>query len=312
MSKYLYCGLTVVSNIAIPELSQSKNDITKLVFRLVSTQPQLTELFWFHHWLSRDGEELLSYFKRDSHHWLRFPELSDFQISLNTKEIACFPTPETPRETTRHLLLDQVLPRCLAHQGRIMIHASAVKLNPGLILFIGDSGSGKSTLAGNFHQAGQPVVSDDCLWIKEGKRAIKAVPTYGGLRLWEDSLQVLFPAEQNTQSVAHYSTKKRVPLKESDARKFVRGLPILAVIVLSPLGDSQTSEIVLERLPNREAFIALMKQSFQLDVLDMKRMTRHIRALGRIVPRIPTYRLSMPHDYALLPLVRQKILETVL
>ena len=55
-----------------------------------------------------------------------------------------------------------------------------------------------------------------------------------------------------------------------------------------------------------------MKQSFQLDVLDMKRMTRHIRALGRIVPRIPAYRLSMPHDYTLLPLVRQKILETVL
>jgi hypothetical protein len=46
--------------------------------------------------------------------------------------------------------------------------------------------------------------------------------------------------------------------------------------------------------------------------LDIKRMTRHIRAVGRIVPRIPTYRLSMPHEYALLPLVRKKILETIL
>lgn len=193
-----------------------------------------------------------------------------------------------------------------------MVHASAVQLKQGLLLFLGDSGSGKSTLAGNFHKAGQQVVSDDCLWIKEGKRAIKAIPSYGGLRLWEDSLQVLFPADQNTQSVAHYSTKKRVQINEGDARKFMTGIPILAVIVLSPLGEGPVSEIALERLSNREAFIALMKQSFQLNVLDMKRMTRHIRALGRIVPRIPAYRLSMPHDYALLPLVRQKILETIL
>lgn len=193
-----------------------------------------------------------------------------------------------------------------------MVHASATRLKNGLILFLGDSGAGKSTLAGNFHQAGQPAVSDDCIWIKEGKTAIKAIPTYGGLRLWEDSLDILFPSEQNIDPVAHYSAKKRVSLKENDFPRFSKGIPILAVFVLSPIGDTPVSEINLDRLSQREAFIALMKQSFQLNVLDIKRLKRHMGALGRIVPRIPAYRLSMPHDYDLLPLVRQKILEKVL
>jgi hypothetical protein len=310
LQTYLFCGLNVISNITIRELTISRTDEVGFIFSLKSSRQQLKDYPWTRHWTSPSGEKMISYSKKD-HHWLRFPDLADFQIASQANEIACYPISKTPQETIRHLLLDQVLPRCLAHQGRTMVHASAVQLEHGLILFIGDSGTGKSTLAGNFHQAGQPVVSDDCLWIKEGERAIKAVPTYGGLRLWDDSLQVLFPAEQNIQSMAHYSTKKRVLINEGDARKFMRGIPILAVIVLSPVVDSQDSEITLEQLSNREAFIALMKQSFQLDVLDIKRMTRHIRAVGRIVPRIPTYRLSMPHEYALLPLVRQKILETV-
>jgi hypothetical protein len=311
LSIYLYCGQTVVSNIAIPELSQSNNDKTGLLFSLESPKKRSTEPIWFHHWLSPNGEKLLSYCKQDSYHWLHFPGLADFRISANTKEIFCYPLPEIPVETIRHLLLDQVLPRCLAHRGKIMLHASAVQLEQGLLLFIGDSGTGKSTLAGDFHQAGQPVVSDDCLWVKESKDQIAAVPSYGGLRLWEDSLQVLFSAEQNTYPMAHYTTKKRVPLNESDMLGFGKGIPILAVIMLSPPGQISASEVILDRLSHREAFIAMMKQTFQLNLMDLERMTRHMQALGRIVPRLPAFVLSMPRDYDLLPLVRQKILEKV-
>ena len=311
MLSYLYCGLKIVSNITIPELPESDTDETGLVFRLKSVQPQSIDHLWSHHWLSSSGDKLLSYCNQVSYHWLRFPGLADFRISANAKEIFCYPLPEIPQETLRHLFLDQVLPRCLAHQGRIMFHASAVQLEQGLLLCIGDSGAGKSTLAGNFHQAGSPVMSDDCVWVKENKDQIRAVPSYGGLRLWEDSLQVLFSAEQNIQSMAHYSTKKRVPLNENDMLGFGSGIPILAVIVLSPLGQSPDQEVILDRLSHREAFIAMMKQTFQLNLMDLERMTRHMQALGRIVPRLPAFVLSMPRDYDLLPLVRQKILEKV-
>lgn len=311
MPIYLYCGSRVVSNTCLPELPQSKTPEPGLIVTLHDAWGQSSEHPWSHHWLSPSGERLLSHCNKDSYHWLRFPGLADFLISDDADEISCYPVPEVPEATIRHLLLDQVLPRCLAHQGKIMLHASAVRLAHGLILFIGDSGTGKSTLAGNFHQAGHPAISDDCVWIKEDKDQVKAVPSYGGLRLWDDSLQVLFSGEQNTSSMAHYSSKKRVPLDENDLRMSASGIPILALIMLTSPGQISASEISLERLSKREAFIAMLKQTFQLNVMDLERMTRHMRALGRIVPGLPSFRLSMPRDYEALPLVRQKILETI-
>jgi energy-coupling factor transporter ATP-binding protein EcfA2 len=302
----------MVSNITIPELPGSDTDNPGLIFKLKSAQQQSKDHLWSHHWLSPSGEKLISYGKQDSYHWLRFPALADFSISANLKEIFCYPLAEIPQETIRHLLLDQVLPRCLAHQGKIMLHASGVQLEQGLLLFIGESGAGKSTLAGNFHQVGNPAISDDCLWVKETEGEIVAIPSYGGLRLWEDSLEVLFANEQDIDSMAHYSTKKRLTLSENHTVGSSNGMPVLAVIVLPAPVQSSPTEVILDRLSHREAFIALMKQSFHLNVMDPKRIERHVQALGRIAPRLASFRLSMPHDYELLPLVRQKIVEKVI
>jgi hypothetical protein len=193
-----------------------------------------------------------------------------------------------------------------------MLHGSAVCLEGGLILFIGDSGSGKSTLAGSFHQAGHWALSDDCVWLKEMDQQVVAVPSYGGLRLWEDSLHVLFASGQATRSMAHYSDKQRVSLYRDAGPKSGAGLPVLAVIVLTPPDQKSAPEVKLNGLPGRETFIAMLKQTFQLDLMDLHRMTRHAEKLARIVPRVPAYSLSMPRNYDLLPLARQKILEAVL
>jgi hypothetical protein len=302
--------MTIASDMALPELSISNVEREELVFTSEKRRERPAIQDWLYHWFSPSGENLLSYGQQGSYHWLSFRGLADFQISRDVREITGYPAQEIAPETIRHLLLDQVLPRCLAHQGRNMLHASAIQYKHGLLLFIGDSGAGKSTLAGNFHQAGQRAVSDDCLWIKEGEDQVVAVPTYGGLRLWEDSLRFLFSSDKKTTNMAHYSSKKRVQLEESAMPRSEHGVPVLAVIVLSPAEESR--EVKLEKLPHREAFIAMLKQTFQLDPTDLERMTRHVQALGRIVPRLKSFRLSMPHDYALLPLARQKILEAVL
>jgi hypothetical protein len=307
---FSYCGLPLLSNINLPELEHASLVRSGYAFYLKSPIKQIAEYPWTHHWRDLSGEISLSYCKQGPFQWLRFPGLADFCLAAGATEISCYPLPETSRESIEHLLLDQVLPRCLANQGKVMLHASAVRLKAGLILFIGDSGAGKSTLAGNFHQAGNPAVSDDCLWIKASKGQVKAGPTYGGLRLWDDSLQALFSADQVTTTIAHYTTKKRVPLDEC-GRLGKEGLPVLAVILLAPVDQVSTSAILLERLSRREAFIAMLKQTFQLDVTDLQRMTRHIKALGRIVPKVRAYRLSMPREYAMLPKVRERILEEV-
>jgi hypothetical protein len=128
--------------------------------------------------------------------------------------------------------------------------------------------------------------------------------------LWEDSLEALFAGEQVTSPMAHYSSKWRVPLKESESLASTDATPVLGVILLSSSG--QNSGVTLERLSHREAFIAMLRQTFQLNPTDLERMTRHVQTLARLVPKVPAFRLSMPHDYDLLPLVRQTILDAVL
>lgn len=295
----------------LPELPEAKNEGDGIAFILEKEGIQSLEHPWLFNWVSSKGEILLSYTRQDPFHWLQFPSLANFRLSMDPKVITCHPLTDVHHDTLRHLLLDQTLPRFLAHEGRIMSHASAVRFEDGVLLFIGDSGSGKSTLAGNFHQAGIPLLSDDCVWVKENDNRVVAVPTYGGLRLWEDSLEALFPPEQASDPVAHYSHKKRVHLIENTGFQGSEGFPVLGMFVLPTTGQDASGEVVLERLPHREAFIAMLKQTFQLDPNDLEQVRRHVRALGRVVPRIRTFRLSMPHDYGLLPVVRQKILEAI-
>lgn len=242
---------------------------------------------------------------------MRFPRLADFQVSAHASEIFCYPFSDLPEETIRHLLIDQVLPRCLAHRGRIMVHASAVRIDDGAILFLGDSGSGKSTLAANFHQAGQRALSDDCIWMREHGRAVEVVPSYGGVRLWEDSLDVLFPS-QATEPMAHYSAKKRISLETENSPASSIWLKVLALFVLAVPNPNAKPQINIQLLAKREAFIALVKQCFQLDVMDVKRVERQMDTIGRMIPFLPAFHLTIPHDYDLLPQVRQKILEAVL
>lgn len=310
---YQYCEMKLASNIKLPELPPATQGKGRFVFCFQSQTTPLADPDWIHHWSSPSGELVLSYGKQDFCHWLRFPGLADFRISANIHEIVCFPLVEIPLETIQHLLLDQVLPRCLVQQGMLMLHASAVELESGGLIFIGNSGSGKSTLAGNFHQAGQPVLADDCVRIVESPGAVRAVPTYGGLRLWEDSLNVLFTLGQENKSLAHYSAKKRVVLDRNDQVGMRGGIPILSVVVLAP-PDSRPGEppVSLDRLSFREVFIHLLKQTFQLDVRNPDKIGWLVHSLGRIAVRLPTYQLRMPRDYTLLELVRQKILEKVM
>jgi len=308
---YRYCGLPVQSNIPIPELPRFDTKERGIIFKIRHARPPAEDHVWSQHWFSSTGEGILSYCHQDNFHYLRFPGLADFQISPFSTQIICDPIPKIPRETIRHLLLDHVIPRCFAYQGKLMVHASAVRYEHYLILFVGDSGTGKSTLAGKFHLAGQSIVADDCLWIKGGRESVKAISTYRGLRLWSDSLDVLFPSDQKFDLMAHYSSKRRISLSEDDLLEHKDGLPILAVFVLSQADVFQDSDFSLEKLSSRESFIALMKQSFQLDVQDFNRIRELMSKLGHIVSKLRVYRLKMPYNYDLLSQVHKRILETV-
>ena len=262
---------------------------------------------WQHQW-RLDDKVTLVYGRQDSNHWLQFPGLAEFSISPDARDIHCYPFTAVPEPTLRHLLLDQVLPRCMAQQGYLLLHAGAVRTPVGLILLTGSSGAGKSTLAGYLHQAGWPALSDDCMLIEEKQERAVATPSYGGVRLWPDSQEFLFPNHEAKLEMAHYSTKQRIVLDEpAEAEK------VAAICLLAPPDPQQVdARVTLQPVSKRDGYMELLKQTFQLDVTDARKVAHHAQSLTRVVQNISLYELCIPRNYQELAEARLMILETIL
>ncbi len=241
---------------------------------------------------------------------LRFPDLVDFSVSAKGDQIGIWQAPGTSGETLRHLLLDQLLPRLLAHGGRLVLHAGAVRVDGRAIAFVGETGAGKSTLTASFHAAGHPLLSDDGLVLTQAAGCVTALPTYRSLRLWPDALARLYAETPLLAPMAHYSAKQRVIIGEAP-ETISHPMPLAALYVLAPHADTAVSTISLTRLSPRDACMAIIGNSFKLDVNDMRRAADLTAAAGRIAQQVPAFTLEYPRNFGLLPTVRTAVLQYV-
>ncbi len=81
---------------------------------------------------------------------LSFAPHAMFEVDRILRTCALLAGRDLTPATLQHLLFDQILPRLIAHAGRLVLHASAVGASAGAILFLGGTGQGKSTLAASF------------------------------------------------------------------------------------------------------------------------------------------------------------------
>jgi hypothetical protein len=190
-----------------------------------------------------------------------------------------------------------------------MLHASAVETTKGIILFSGNSGSGKSTLAGYFHQSGYMAISDDCVLLEDGQSDVKIMPSYAGLRLWQDSHKSLFASLEGSLNMAHYSPKQRVLLNQTSQ---VTNNKLLAIFILDPPQDMEEVNFDLSPLSLKIGYMDLLKQTYQLDVTNVQKVSEFAWALAAIVNNVPIYQLRVPHNYNLLSDVRDAIINKVL
>jgi hypothetical protein len=86
----------------------------------------------------------------------------------------------------------------LLHQRNILaLHAGAIAVNGGSIIFSGPSGIGKSTLAAGFHRRGYAFLADDVCAITTDNGHPLVIPGFPRLKLWADVLKKI-NADKNT------------------------------------------------------------------------------------------------------------------
>ena len=305
MYSYRISGTAFHSSVILPELVPGDHGTPEFTFQLCDgPRDFLTPQLWLNHWYSYDGSIWLSFAKINDGYLLRFPAYADFIVSRDGRNIICILRQNCPHETMRHLLLNQVIPIVLSQLGELVLHASACTTPQGVIAFIGMTGMGKSTLAASFGLKGFAVLTDDCLLVQERGDQVMSIPSYGGLRLWPESIAALFEEEPVLQPMAHYTDKKRVLFGQDLG---VDSLSLKAGYALAQ-PENDVSGVTITPLTVSEGLFEIVKHTFQLYVTDHEKLGQAFKRYEWLAKSVPFFKLTYPRDHAVLPSVNAAIL----
>lgn len=293
-----YCGLRLSLDIELPELTTPPDD--HHVELKVTGQQELPSSPPHRHRDSCSDVEI-HLTRVDGKHVFALGKDNMFKFEQATRVVSC-PSPLDP--TTRHQLLDHVLPRVLDGLGHLMVHGSAVNTSSGALVFVGDTGLGKSTLAASFENAGFELLSDDCMRLTiDQDGCVACTPTYRSLRLWPDSAYALMtgapfePMDQN-------SSKRRFALPGVSR---IRPAGVAAICALAAAGD-HPDVIHFAPVPPARAVSLLLAQCFRLDLTDAEATKRAFEACADVVARVPVLEMTYPRHYERLSEVRDAVL----
>jgi len=215
---------------------------------------------------------------------------------------------DLPPETVQHLIADQIVPRIIAHEGRLVLHAGAVRVDERAIVILGESRRGKSTLVASLDANGWPLLGDDAIIVAIKGSVCTGRAVYRGLRLFSDSINSLFPMSQGLSAVAHYTDKQRVSVP-LDADHERRPATLAAVFFLTP--EPSDNRISLRQMTAAETCMGVIANSFSLDPTGRDRAGQKLDAASAFAATVPAFEIAYPRDYSILPDVHAVLREQV-
>ena len=302
---YQFADLLLRSDLPLAELPVARPGLAECrVHSGPSEDRTAFEDRWDHHWRSPEGGISLSCARDGDAYRIGMTGLGTFLVEDGGEAITCPAVETLPGGTLEHLLLDQVLPRVLAHRGRLVLHAGCVVTPAGAIGFLGDSGAGKSTLCASFSRAGFPLMGDDGVVVREtAPTGFEVLATYPGLRLLPDALGPLFDGEPGDTPVAHYSAKRRLDRNHAELSLAAGPRPLRALYLLDA-----GLKIGIQPVGRRAAFMALLGAAFQLHLDDRDRSRELFERVSALSDAVPMRRLSYPRSFSQLDAVRDALL----
>lgn len=253
--------------------------------------------------LQPDGALWLSHFRRRNGYLLRFPGMADFAINRAATAVSCAPVPGTTAATVEHLFLNQIVPLALSHQGRLVLHGSAVNADGRALAFLGDSGQGKSTLAGHFASHGMSFLTDDGLFIDQLDDRARVVPGHRSIRLWADSELSLLPSGSQKADEVQFTNKGRFHA----GGVFRHCAEVIDLQCIYLLRNGGAASVQIRPMPPAAAFMALVTNSFVLDTESSIALGRHFSQLHALIRTTKVFSLDYPRDFSQLPQVKSAV-----
>jgi hypothetical protein len=219
---------------------------------------------------------------------LRYGDATEFAVERNgTKVWATWPATATLADTTTYLL-GPVLGLVLRLHGLVCLHASVVALDGQALALFGLAGAGKSTLAAAFARRGAVVLTDDIAVLEMNGAAFRVRPAFPQLRLWPESVRLLFGHESALQPLTPNWEKRGLDLTRPEFRFAEKAAPLAAIYLL---GDRRAENApCIEELPQAGRLVTLAHNTYVNYLLDRQMRAAEFQILGRLVAATPMRR----------------------
>lgn len=276
---YSVYGLTLASDVELPELTESRGEPEVSVF----AAPRLERASAEPRARAFDGGGLDVV--------LDYPRLARLEIR-GGREIAVAAAAGADPAAVRALVLGPALGVLLHQRGVLALHASSVLLDRGVVAFLGRSGAGKSTMAAALHRRGHALVADDITAVEAAADEIGVLPAFPRLKLFPEAAAAVGLDPDTLPRVSAVDDKL--------ARRVASHLPArrLRLAALYVLADGDTASIV--PIARGDALLELVRHSFCAPRLAELGSREHFLQCSDIVRRVPVRRLGRPTDLALL------------
>ena len=246
---------------------------------------------------------------RDGSTYLRCQGLAEFLVSADGQRITCGRLGPTSREVF-HVYLGPALSFALVKRGLEPLHSTSVVINGSAVALLGSSGFGKSSLAASFLDAGYQLLTDDILLLREDSERFYGYPGLPRIKLFPKVAREFLKANLGGVPMNNGAQKLVMPLSENQIYR--AAAPLKAIYVLnSPRNVFRKQRISMVRLSQREAFLALLRNTYNRLLIDSERLQRQFAAVIQLVAKVPVAMVSYPRVLTSLPEVRELILSEI-
>lgn len=286
MHFYHYYGLTVSSDLPIPELiplSDIPSD-SNIDVKIARGKVSLDGL--------PDGNMVSNSVQATARQlWLSIPDVARFLIS-NGNEIIYEPIGNYDADSLRLYLLGSCTGALLYQRDFLILHGNAFQVGDGCVICVGGSGAGKSTLVASMMQRGHKIISDDVCPIDDQGRAVPGMPR---IKLWQDSADKLNINTKDLKRVRPGLNKFNYPLGNAFCEEL---LPVRAIYILD---SHEVSDFKVVNIEGMKRFLPLHNNTYRLAFLNgMHKKTQHLKQCSELAKHIHVRHLYRPKNAFLL------------
>ena len=237
---------------------------------------------------------------------LRYADGSQFLVAGTGNDVRVISPDGSTLEDAATYLLGPVLGFAMRLRGVTCLHASVVAVGGAAIAIAGPPGAGKSTAAAYFSAMGHAVLADDIAALAEHDGTVHVRPAYPQLRLWPDSVAMLYGAADALPPLTPTWDKRALVLSRPGAFQ-QRSLPLCAVYVLGERPDYP--EPAIQDVSGAERLHVLLANTYVGYLLDRTMRHQEFESLARLASSVPVRRLTRPGSSSTAAAICERILE---